>query len=268
MKVLVLTRHKPSNAQQTTFIILAVALGAVLASSVANAERAIPLNYLRCMGKVPVRGWPPSRLRSRYTSMDDLCKVESPLPNIGCRCSTWDGVPECLERDGDSDLWAPGSVNLLSHCHLKCFCRDNPYTILGDEDIDEDIDESQPEDDMKDEARDRAGRKPALSTFPFLLPEPRPMVRVSGTSTCNKQCTRTYGCGDDGRCSCKAANIGMKKWRSGQCESNYIGKKRDDSESIFACPCNETYVSKSCCHARNGLVWERPEYNLGQLVLE
>ena len=48
------------------------------------------------------------------------------------------------------------------------------------------------------------------------------------------------------------------------------GGKRDiegtvDNE-MWGCPCNSSYVSRSCCRVGDGLVWEAPDLKLGQLV--
>ena len=41
------------------------------------------------------------------------------------------------------------------------------------------------------------------------------------------------------------------------------GGKRDVG---LPCPCNSTYISHGCCGAKNGLLWEPAEMNLGKLV--
>jgi hypothetical protein len=45
------------------------------------------------------------------------------------------------------------------------------------------------------------------------------------------------------------------------------GKVRREIEDL-PCPCNESYVSRSCCDAPEGLIWEAAELNLGVLELK
>ena len=33
----------------------------------------------------------------------------------------------------------------------------------------------------------------------------------------------------------------------------------------LVCPCNTTYISQACCESDLGIVWEAPEFNLGEL---
>ena len=47
------------------------------------------------------------------------------------------------------------------------------------------------------------------------------------------------------------------------------GGKRDvevPKQMNWLCPCNATYVSRSCCGVSDGLVWEPQDLKLGELV--
>ena len=41
---------------------------------------------------------------------------------------------------------------------------------------------------------------------------------------------------------------------------------RRHEEDLAYCPCNSTYISEKCCSAKDGLVWEAPEFKLGELA--
>jgi hypothetical protein len=103
---------------------------------------------------------------------------------------------------------------------------------------------------------------------------------TSQKATCNaiEKCTNPLECGDS--CICQALYqafdpIGFNPYEFiskcavaavavaiSNAKKNY---PRDIESNAMICPCNASYVSKSCCGS-DGLVWEAPGLRLGYLV--
>ena len=104
--------------------------------------------------------------------------------------------------------------------------------------------------------------------------------------TMKKDCAATAGRGGQGAqrqdCACVAAQSSQYQPGNGvvafvaACivslaagSGNYGGKravKEEGGVEDSPCPCNRTYVSYACCGADDGVVWEREEFRLGELV--
>lgn len=67
----------------------------------------------------------------------------------------------------------------------------------------------------------------------------------------------------DGLCAPKSLNIWITTL--GLASGGFLGKRDFESIGMGPCACNATYVSRSCCDSREGLVWESPDAKLGIL---
>ncbi|KAI9893178.1 MAG: hypothetical protein M1814_000726 [Vezdaea aestivalis] len=97
---------------------------------------------------------------------------------------------------------------------------------------------------------------------------------LSGPQKCGTQCTN-FRCADRGRgCKCLAAPNKAQRgtWQMYGCAmaiASGRGRRSVDSgvpNGDWACPCNASYVSHSCCDADGGVVWEDPLNKLGVLA--
>ena len=91
--------------------------------------------------------------------------------------------------------------------------------------------------------------------------------------SCNGTCTAGQDCGAAGEeCSCMVLSstyiprLGIEKYVSA-CTVPWVSK-RDLNVEEPLCPCNTSYVSQSCCHSREGMVWEDESFKMGELWVE
>ena len=95
---------------------------------------------------------------------------------------------------------------------------------------------------------------------------------VSVQNRCRANCRTNKDChlnSADDRCMC---SVQSEQYQPGAgtvafvaaCILSLSGKR----EETKPCPCNGTYVSRTCCRAWDGLVWEAKEFKLGELIDE
>lgn len=188
-------------------------------------------------------GWlqvyPPGYIRQRYRSNDRLCG----LPNVGCYCDETHQVrcQPVSDTEGAVTLWHVFG----GWCQDVCACRIVYPLITFDA----------PK-DLGD-----GGPKPGQCEI------------LSGSDSC----TTNADCGGNG-CQCTAWPTTLTGADGGEhyqttCAPPAVlpraEMQRKDlletSHDPTACACNVTYVSRACCSAANGLVWEGPEKKLGEL---
>jgi hypothetical protein len=97
------------------------------------------------------------------------------------------------------------------------------------------------------------------------MPQTCPTSSACENFRCPRQHTRHR---NPPRCICRArVKPGGFGWPSCGVQARrypFGGRKREIQEDM--CPCNGTYVSRKCCNVDDGLVWEAPEFKLGEMI--
>ncbi|KAI9891570.1 MAG: hypothetical protein M1814_002693 [Vezdaea aestivalis] len=95
--------------------------------------------------------------------------------------------------------------------------------------------------------------------------------RYAGVTSVSAQCgleavCRDFSCGWTGveGCKCVASRYDRGVFGAVGCRvSSGLsggGRKRDLERQSWACPCNATFVSRTCCDSLDGLVWDRNDF--------
>ena len=84
---------------------------------------------------------------------------------------------------------------------------------------------------------------------------------------CGNSCSTNANCTGGNGCTCKTQSQSYQPGAgtvafAAACIIS-LGGKRDEP---VPCPCNGTYVSHACCRVQDGMVWEREEFKLGELL--
>lgn len=243
--------------------------------------------------------WPESRPITNYDSLFSLCyptRSTAP-PGLGCRCAS-PGRSSKVECDRDTADPALYATSLRPFCETQCSC------LLEPEKEEEDnlprglavLARSRSRGWSGTLGRTRsdwmsnglfgsaadgllaieegAGRQSgwgggnARSRSAWKLYErkrKKELRGMCGSGSCKE------GCGDGCGCELKGERVdplSRMRFFSGICASQSFLGKRDQAPLVEqACPCNGTYISRKCCDVGvGGVVWERPELKLGEMI--
>ena len=214
--------------------------------------------------------WPP-RLGPEpwrdYSASDmnhEICVGTRGKPNVGCKCAPNGPLKGALNCNPPPGWTYSESLPLIFWCKKLCLCVPP---------VDEDEDQPPPNifDDELSFRYTLLGNRRSESSprVIFTRPDGRSNacnIGCSSSDTCLPVRTRP-GC-QKAVCTVKKQSVGY--FGIGTCSSmarSYFGGRKRDVNGP-ACACNATYVSSSCCHADEGIVWESPRARLGEVVLE
>ena len=211
--------------------------------------------------QVPTDGWPANFSASMFPTIEDFCGENG----FGLVCwSTPD--PSYLPKEGHEFL----QHLFPESCPCQCYSHE-PETP--------DKTSPRPNTFRTGAQGTGAGQKGATNPDPNASNTWGSQVQNGGggntqDSSANMAQCRAGACNgfnQCGSCVCVASQSTRPDARDGRfwtsgCRGmdNTIPAKRDAVG--MACPCNSTYVSKSCCSAPDGIVFEPAELNLGVLV--
>jgi hypothetical protein len=217
----------------------------------------------------------------RYRNLWELCHFSDERDDtMGCTCEKGYSSPTCRRGNGNPLLFA--SRILRRRCELECDCPPE------DPDIAEYISSEESDDEEDDDQHDTQNPTNSDPTS-----EPTNQGRTGQQKECKSGCTgNTFNCFSGGslgvkeescRCALEFVGPGLD-WGNRRCIISLsrltslglglslgqsLGGRDTDSVVLredLVCPCNWTYVSKACCEADEGLVWESSDLRLGRLV--
>ena len=260
--------------------------------------------YIICdlIGPTHAEGLPGAYNHQVYAELLSLCSsAHGARQNVGCFCSSSTGQVHCDPHLAERDLWEAhyspedeavihrfevagipwGEMAFPDLCQHGCECTTPDDASAWLEEIFEGNDSDaligvnglvQPPEPSRN-AMLGSGTTFGAGT---LIGTVQPADNEPGwQDQCGNNCTSAKDCsvpaGGNSTCTCR---VHSSQYQPGSGTVAFIaaclvalgsdGGKRGEWQP---CPCNNTYVSHSCCGVLDGLVWEPPESNLGTLLI-
>ena len=205
----------------------------------------------------------------RYRNLWEFCQLSNYRSDtMGCFCEPGYEFPICDEEQANPVLYASSALRV--RCLTGCECP-HPESNIVEYDPKKGPDRKDDQDEKQEYSISEAG----METEGPRQPEGKCR---SGCTGFTFSCFSGGGGVKDDHCRCATEFVGPGLWSNWHCVdavsqltslSAGLGGRDVDSgvlQDDLVCPCNRTYVSKSCCEADGGLVWEPPELRLGRLV--